>query len=141
LSYAKKLLPRATLLSAIAFVGLLAAAPVVPAVLGGEYARTVEALRWLALLPVLKSTHYFLADSLTGAGYQAVRMGVQILVALVNVFMNLSLIPGYSWRGAAWSSIFSDALLAALLWAAITILRRREERMNPTPGEVSVATC
>ena len=38
---------------------------------------TAEALRWLALLPVLKVLHYFLSDSLTGAGYQGVRTCIQ----------------------------------------------------------------
>ena len=64
-SYAKKLLPKMVGYSLLAFAGLFIAAPIIPIVLGGEYSRTVEALRWLAVLPLLKTVHYFFADALT----------------------------------------------------------------------------
>jgi O-antigen/teichoic acid export membrane protein len=97
----------------------------VPLILGPEYRYTAEALRWLALLPVLKVMHYFLSDSLTGAGYQGVRTCIQGGVALFNVLINLWIIPAYSWRGAAWSSIASDALLACSVGTAAFVLSRR----------------
>jgi O-antigen/teichoic acid export membrane protein len=133
LAYARRLLPRAFAYSAAVAVGLLVAAPLVPRVLGAEYARTTEALRWLALLPLLKTFHYFAADSLTGAGHQGLRTLVQVLVALFNVAVNLWLIPVYSWRGAAWSSLASDGLLAASLWCCAAFLRTRQPAlMQPT---------
>jgi len=125
LAYAKRLLPRALAYSAAVAVGLLVAAPLVPKVLGGEYARTTEALRWLALLPLLRTFHSFAADSLTGAGHQGLRTLVQVLVAVFNVLINLWIIPIYSWRGAAWSSLASDGLLAITLWGCATVLRHQ----------------
>ena len=125
LAYAKRLLPRALAYSAAVAVGLLIAAPLVPKVLGAEYARTTEALRWLALLPLLKTFHYFAADSLSGAGRQGLRTAVQVLIAVFNVLVNLWIIPIYSWRGAAWSSLASDGLLAASLWSCAVFLRSR----------------
>jgi O-antigen/teichoic acid export membrane protein len=87
----------------------------------------------LALLPLLKTFHYFAADSLTGAGHQGLRTLVQVLVALFNVAVNLWLIPVYSWRGAAWSSLASDGLLAASLWCCAAFLRTRQPAlMQPT---------
>jgi O-antigen/teichoic acid export membrane protein len=121
-AFAKRLLPMAVGYSAAAMIGLFVAAPVIPLLLGAEYARTVEALRWLALLPLLKSVHYFLADSLTGAGYQGVRTFAQMGVAVFNVALNLWLIPGYSWRGAAWASIASDAMLVVALYLVIRLV-------------------
>ena len=133
--YAKRLLPRPLAFSLLAFVGLLMGAPLVPKILGGEYLRTVEALRWLSLLPLLKTVHYFLADALSGTGYQGLRMCLQIVVAGFNVLLNLWVIPAYSWRGAAWSSLASDGLLAALMWIAIITLRRRQpaSKIDPAP--------
>jgi O-antigen/teichoic acid export membrane protein len=86
---------------------------------------TEEALRWLAVLPILKVVHFFLSDALTGAGFQGIRSAIQIGVAIFNVLINLWIIPLYSWRGAAWSSIASDALLAAGIGAAAYVLSRR----------------
>jgi O-antigen/teichoic acid export membrane protein len=123
-SYGKRLLLRTAGYSAIVFFGLMVAAPIVPLVLGREYRLTTEALRWLALLPLLKTIHYFLADSLTGAGYQALRSGAQVVVATGNILLNFWLIPVYSWRGAAWASIASDATLAVALYILIRILHR-----------------
>jgi O-antigen/teichoic acid export membrane protein len=97
----------------------------VPYVLGPEYFRIVEALRWLAVLPMLKAVHYFLADTLTGAGYQGVRTFIQAGVGAFNVLINLWLIPAYSWRGAAWASIASDALLLCGVAAAVMLLARQ----------------
>jgi hypothetical protein len=44
------------------------------------------------------------------------------------VLINLWVIPAYSWRGAAWSSIASDALLACGIGATVLVLSRRSKR-------------
>jgi O-antigen/teichoic acid export membrane protein len=102
-----------------AAAAMLAGASLLPLILGAQFSRTAEALRWLALLPLLKTLHYFMADALSGAGFQGIRTLMQMIVAVFNVLLNLWIIPAYSWRGAAWSSLASDGLLAALLYAAL----------------------
>jgi len=134
--YARRLLPVPIGFSLLAFAGLLVGAPIIPKILGGEYLRTVEALRWLAVLPLFKTVHYFFADALSGAGYQGLRMCLQIVVAVFNVLVNLWVIPAYSWRGAAWSSLASDGFLALLMWMAITALRRRQSASVTAPAPV-----
>jgi len=125
LNYAKPLLLRALAYAFGICAILLISANLVPHILGSDYAPTAEALRWLAVLPVFKSLHYFLSDTLTGSGYQAVRTSIQATVAVFNVLINLWLIPAYSWRGAAWSSIASDGLLLCGVGLAVFILSRR----------------
>jgi len=125
ISFARRLVPRPLLYSAAAAAGMILAAPLGPHILGAEYLRTTEALRWLSLLPLLKTCHYFAADALTGAGHQALRTLAQLVIAVLNVVINLWLIPRYSWRGAAWSSLASDGLLAAALWSCVLLLRTR----------------
>jgi O-antigen/teichoic acid export membrane protein len=110
----------------LACVALFVGAPIVPHLLGPEYARTTVALRWLSPLPLLKTLHYFVADSLTGAGLQGLRTALQVGVAVFNILLNLWLIPAHSWRGAAWSSLASDGMLAATLWTAVVVLGRQE---------------
>lgn len=129
-AYAKQILPRMIAYSLLAFVGLFVLAPLFPLVIGKDFARTVEALRWLALLPLLKTIHYFLSDSVTGAGYQGLRTAAQVFVALLNVGLNFWLIPLYSWRGAAWSSLACDGTLAVVMYGILMFVMAREARMS-----------
>jgi O-antigen/teichoic acid export membrane protein len=124
--YARRLIGKAGLYSLLACVVLFFGAPIVPHLLGAEYARTTTALRWLSPLPLLKTLHYFVADSLSGAGLQGLRTSVQVGVAVFNILLNLWLIPAYSWRGAAWSSLASDGMLAASLWIVVLVVGRQE---------------
>jgi O-antigen/teichoic acid export membrane protein len=126
--YAKPLILRALGYSCLVAITMLVGAGIVPYVLGGEYRLSEEALRWLAILPVLKAVHSFLSDALTCAGYQGLRTAIQVVVAVFNVLLNFWLIPAYSWRGAALSSIASDALLACGVGAAVLVLYRRSQR-------------
>ncbi len=127
IQYAKPLMFRALGYATLISIALLAGAGIVPYVLGGEYRLTVEALRWLAVIPILKAVHLCLADALTVSGYQGLRTSIYAGVALFNVLINLWIIPAYSWRGAAWSSIASDALLAFAIGAAVLVLSRRSQ--------------
>ena len=141
LSLTLELLPKPLMYSAVVATGMALAAPIVPLILGADYARTAEALRWLSLLPWLKTCHYFAADALTGAGHQGLRTLVQIAVAGFNVLLNLWLIPAYSWRGAAWSSLASDGLLAAALWSCALVLRARASGGSTAAGLAPQAEC
>ena len=127
--------------SLIAFATLMLGAPLVPHILGHQYADITLALRWLALLPLLKTLHYFTADALTGAGHQGTRTLIQIIVAVFNVLINLWLIPVYGWRGAAWTSIASDGLLALSLWIIISLMRRRVPSRSNSTAIAEVLAC
>lgn len=137
LHLSRRLLPAPVAYSIVTCFALVIAAPVVPRILGGEYSRTSDALRWLSLLPLLRTLHYFAADALTGAGLQLLRTAAQITVAAFNVLLNLYLLPRYSWRGAAWSSLASDGLLAITLWSC-ACLRLRSAR-NPAGANPEIA--
>jgi O-antigen/teichoic acid export membrane protein len=127
LRYIRPLIVRALGYATFVALALFAGAGIVPLVLGKEYRLTAEALRWLAVLPLLKTFHFFLGDTLTGAGYQALRTAISAGVAAFNVCINLWIIPIYSWRGAAWSSIASDALLLSAVATAVFVLFRRSQ--------------
>jgi O-antigen/teichoic acid export membrane protein len=118
-AYANTQIKRALVYSAALFGVLWLSAPILPRVLGANYAQTASALRCLALLPMLRSVHVFLADSLSGAGFQGLRSAIQVAIALINVGLNLAILPKYGWLGAAWTSLASDGLLLLSLWIAI----------------------
>jgi O-antigen/teichoic acid export membrane protein len=118
--FAQKLLPMGIAYSLTMGIAILLFAPIVPYVLGGDYATAIEALRWLALLPLLKCLYALAGNTLTGANLQGLRSAMQASAALFNVLINLWLIPLYSWKGAAWSSLASDTLLVVGFWSIIT---------------------
>ncbi len=131
-AYASTQIRRALVYSLVLFPLVWLAAPLLPHVLGANYANSVGALRWLAVIPILRAVHVFLADSLSGAGFQGWRSAIQVFVALVNVGLNLAILPRYGWLGAAWTSIASDGLLALTLWLAIQYKLRSADRL-PLP--------
>jgi O-antigen/teichoic acid export membrane protein len=120
-------------------IALYLIGPYLPLVIGEEYRGVAAAVRWLAVLPVLKSVHYFGANALTGAGYQGLRTSIQLGVALFNVLLNLWLIPRYSWHGAAAASIASDGLLAVAIWGMVWELGRRSSIQRPHVRQPSAA--
>lgn len=125
-AFGRQLLPWAAGYGLLVSVGLLLCAPLVPIVLGSEYESSISALRWLALVPLCNALHTLAANVLTGAGFQRVRSAAQVGLAFFNVGLNLWLIPAYSWRGAAWATLVTEATLAVTLWVTIYLLRRRE---------------
>lgn len=132
LGFAVRLLPGAVAYAAVAGAGLFATAPLLPLVLGEEYRSSVDALRWLAPLPILASLQYLAADTLTGAGRQGARSAMQVAVAVANVGLNLWLLPRYAWRGAAWSTLACAAALAGGLWLLVWLsARTRPEVSSP----------
>jgi O-antigen/teichoic acid export membrane protein len=125
-AFAWTIIRRSVVYGLLIGVALFVAAGLVPGIMGREYENSTVALRWLCLLPPIKSVHAFLTDTLTGADYQWQRSMVQIIVAGFNIGLNLWIIRVYGWRGAAWSSVITDLLLAVLLSLVIRSHLRRE---------------
>jgi O-antigen/teichoic acid export membrane protein len=124
--YALRLLPWAAGWSLLVGLSLPLLALLVPFILGTEYAETAQILLWLAPIPLFKAFHNLAANALTGSGFQGVRSGFQIGIAFLNFGLNLWWIPRYGWLGAAWSSLFSDGLLAVSLWGLTLALAARK---------------
>jgi O-antigen/teichoic acid export membrane protein len=118
-SYAKLLIRKAVVFGVADFLGLVLIAPLLPHILGPKYAAVGPAIRLLALIPVMRCVHWFLADALSGANVQGIRTAVQVGVALLNIGLNLLVLPRWSWVGAAWTSLASDAALMVAVYAVI----------------------
>jgi O-antigen/teichoic acid export membrane protein len=130
LELAKKILSRTSVMSGLIAVVLFCSAPLIPYILGRDFAESASALRWLCLIPLFRSFQLSAGDALTGAGYQGYRMSAQLIAAAFNFGVNLWLIPHYGWRGAAWSSLATDAALGVLCWLTLGYLRASYLRIS-----------
>ncbi|ELS02524.1 membrane protein involved in the export of O-antigen and teichoic acid [Xenococcus sp. PCC 7305] len=119
LKFARKLLPYLLGYSIVCFIGYHVFAPAIPYILGAEYQNAIGALLWLSPLPPIFAFQLLAADTLTGAGYQRSRSIIQTGAAVLNVGLNIWLIPLYSWKGAAWATVISDALRMICLWVVV----------------------
>ena len=125
LDFAKRLLPVLTLYAVGSFLGYWLLAPFIPVILGEEYREAIGALLWLSPLPAIAAFQYLAADTLTGSGHQKARSMVQLAAAVVNISLNIWLIPQFSWKGAAWATLISDSLRLICLWLIVFWLRRK----------------
>jgi O-antigen/teichoic acid export membrane protein len=127
--YAWKLIKRAVVFGFAVFLGLFVGAPILPHVLGNSFRSSVEATRWLAIIPLLRCVHLFLGDALSGSGYQGVRTSVQVGIGILNAWLNIYFIARWTWRGAAWTSLVCDCLLLIGFWVALKCACRNAERV------------
>ena len=130
LKFARKLLPLFVGYGVISIVGYHIFAPWIPYILGAQYQNAIAALLWLSPLPAILAFRLLAADSLTGAGYQRGRSIIQIISAILNIGLNIWLIPIYSWKGAAWATLISDTLQMIFLWIIVMFLSSKEALGN-----------
>jgi O-antigen/teichoic acid export membrane protein len=128
LTIAKRILIPGSLIGAILAALLFFISPFVVVLVGRDFETTIITLRWLCFLPLLRNFQWCAGDALVGAGYVNTRVAIQILTGLFNLIANLYLIPKYSWRGATWSSLATDGLLALTLWSVVYGLHLRERK-------------
>ena len=130
LNFAKRLVPYMAGYAVISILGYQLCAPLIPKILGQEYQNAIAALRWLSPLPAIFAFQLLAADTLTGAGFQQIRSLVQVAAAILNIVLNLWLIPIYSWKGAAWATLSSDSLRLITLWVIIWFLSRKANSIS-----------
>ena len=105
-------------------------APYIPTILGEEYRDAIDALLWLSPIPAITTLQYLAADTLTGAGNQKVRSRIQVVAAIVNILLNIWLIPRFTWKGAAWATLTSDVLRLLCLWLIVFTLYRKQQKQE-----------
>jgi len=126
LGFARRLLLPVVGYGLAAAAGFWLFAPLLPQILGESYGDTVVVLRWLSPYVLILGVQAIAADTLTGAGFQSWRSGVNVATALLNIGLNLWLIPVYSWQGAVWATLASDGAKLLVLWAMVLWLQSQE---------------
>lgn len=134
LNFAKRLMPMLAVYAIASVIGYWLLAPFIPAILGEEYREAIEALLWLSPLPAIATFQYLAADTLTGSGNQKARSVVQVGAAIINIILNIWLIPQFSWKGAAYATLISDSLRLICLWIIVFLIYRKETRRDLIHG-------
>ncbi len=75
-------------------------------------------LAWLAPIPVAHALQMFSGNVLTGTDRQPLRMWIFVGAALLNVGLNIVLIPTVGWEGAAMATLVAEFAAAAAMWVA-----------------------
>ena len=127
LKFARQLVPIAAGYGIISAIALIGVAPFVSIVLGIDYADSANVLRWLAPIHLIAALQFIAADTLTGAGLQKLRSGLQVTSAALNFGLNLYLIPQFSWYGAIWATLVSESFKLITLWALVFFYKNKEE--------------
>jgi O-antigen/teichoic acid export membrane protein len=124
-TFAQKILGKTFWISLAISAGLFVLAPLIPVFAGKTFALSVDALRWLCILPILRSFHLSAGDALSSAGFQRYRFVYELIAAAGNLSVNLIVIPWYSWKGAAIVSLATDGGLALAAWLTVNAVVAR----------------
>lgn len=110
----------------VAGIAMVIVAPGLVLVFGDDFRESVLIVQVMAGLPLLKGLEHPAANALTGSDHQYLRVSLLVAVAVLNVGLNLVLIPPYGWEGAAAATYASEILFIAGLWGTLLHLRRQE---------------
>lgn len=114
---------------------ILVGAPLLPVILGDEFEGSVEMLRWLSPLILLRVLAIFPLNGLMGIGRTALRTGLIMVVAAMTMTMYIVLIPTYGWEGAVAGTLIGDGLLVICAWAFLIRCQRTVDarpRLDPS---------
>ena len=121
----------------VALALALVAGPVARGVFGPEFARTVPALRILALALPLLFLNFGLTHFLVARDLGVLNLIFSGLMLAVSLLANLVLAPRFGSTGAAWATVATEASLSICCVRALRRVRR-EDRAGagaaPPPG-------
>lgn len=108
--HALSMLLPSSLIGLITAAGIYLIAPFAPLILGDEYRETIGLVQLAALIPIIQTMATPFADTLSGYGKQNLRVYSLIAALILNIILNIALIPTYGAYGALIASIISQCL-------------------------------
>lgn len=129
LAVTRRLLKPALAVGLAAGAGAFVCAPVVPWLVGDEYRPAVETIRLLAPMPAIRAVQYLMGNCLSASGHQRWRLLSTVGAGVLNLGLNVMLLPGGTWRTAVGTTYASELFLTFTLTAvALGWARRRPVR-------------
>jgi O-antigen/teichoic acid export membrane protein len=112
-------------------LGVVVCAPLLPWLLGDKWEPAVIATQFLAFVPFLVALQMYAFNALIGLGRQKACLFVTVGASVLNIALNLALIPRYSWKGSTAATITAETLSVVALW----VLLQREVHRAPAIPE------
>ena len=103
---------------AISFIVYLLAG-FIPLFLGSNFYESIEAIRFLAWIPIIILPKFLLQNVLASAGQQKKVMLVILIGTVINIISNLFLINNMGWKGAAIATYIAEISMSLILSASI----------------------
>jgi O-antigen/teichoic acid export membrane protein len=137
LRLAMKLSGLMSLYSVVFIVAIIIAAPALPLVVGDEFEGSVEMLRWISPLVLLRCLAMFPLNGLMGLGRTGLRTILIVVVAVLTMTLYIVLIPRHGWEGAVAGTMIGDTVLVVAAWVSLVVHQRRADRAmeDPVPEE------
>jgi O-antigen/teichoic acid export membrane protein len=124
----------------VSAVGLFLVAPILPLIVGEDFEGSVQMVRWLAPVCLVRSLSIFSLNGLMGLGHHVLRTSLILGNACIAMVIYLVLIPRYGWEGAAVGTLLGESIEVASTWTALVICQRRADRAIDAAAAASAAT-
>jgi O-antigen/teichoic acid export membrane protein len=115
-------------------VAVLVAAPLLPKVLGDDFADSVTMARWLSPLVLLRTLAMFSLNGLMGLGKTALRTIVIAILAGLTMILYVVAVPIWGWEGAAVGTIVGEVALVVVSWYLL-VKHQRLADQQAVPAE------
>ncbi|NLV56580.1 MAG: lipopolysaccharide biosynthesis protein [Acidimicrobiales bacterium] len=109
-------------------IAVIVVAPLFPLLVGHEFEGSVEIVRWLSPIVLLRGLGLYSLNALLGLGRTGIRTGIVVANAAIGVVLFIVLIPGRGWEGAAIATLVTEAMQVLMTWSALVVLQARADR-------------
>ena len=134
IAFARRVLPIMAGISLVLALGLLVCAPIIPWLIGEDYAPSVPIIRWMAVYPLVFGLSAMGADLLRGLNLQRARLYVMLFTTVTYVPIVWAGAKIFGAEGAAIARTLSQAML---LFATVWIIGRVARRTGADPAASS----
>jgi O-antigen/teichoic acid export membrane protein len=116
-------------------IGISLMAPLLPLVVGQDFEGSVEMVRWLSPIVLLRAVGSCSVNGLMGLGRVTLRTVLIAANAAFALVLYVVLIPRWGWEGAAIATVVSEALSVVMTWTALVVCQRRDDRALSVDGQ------
>jgi len=109
-------------------IGVIIVAPLLPLVVGKDFEGSVQMVRWLSPIVLLRAVGSCSINALMGLNKVTLRTVLIAINAAGALVLYIVLIPIMGWQGAAVATVISEALSVVMTWSALVVCQRKADR-------------
>ncbi len=102
----------------------------IPFILGSSFNESIEAIRYLAWIPIIILPKILLQSILASSGFQKKGMQIVLMGAAINILSNLFLIPVMGWKGAAIATYIAEISMSFIMTLLLYHLMKKDSLLT-----------